>query len=174
MLHQDSTEWIWFGLRICVPDYLLNYATRPLFTRRSCDLRPSPHWRRTWIACSRSETICSNYSPCKGKLDNNPTRHTRGLPWSFKSQDSSPKVHKRCTRALLHQSWAASTRQRLLRLLVSTTKLVESGLTPSMTSRNRLQLVRLHQQTVTAPSTRVTASSSNRPWIKLSHALIFF
>jgi hypothetical protein len=36
-----------------VPDYLSGYATRPLFTRRPCNSRPSPYWRRTWIACSR-------------------------------------------------------------------------------------------------------------------------
>jgi hypothetical protein len=53
VLHQDSSNRIWFGLRIDVPDDLSGYATRPLFTRRLCDSRPSPHWRRTWIACSR-------------------------------------------------------------------------------------------------------------------------
>jgi hypothetical protein len=53
--------------------------------------------------------------------------------------------------------------RQLLRLLVSTRKLVGGGLTPSMTSRNRLRLAGLHQQTVAAPSTSATALLTNCP-----------
>jgi hypothetical protein len=52
VLHQDSSGEIQFNLR---NGSLLDYVTQPLFIRRPCGLSPSLHWRRIWIAYSRSE-----------------------------------------------------------------------------------------------------------------------
>jgi hypothetical protein len=55
VLHQDFSGQVQSDLERGIPNSYLGYAMRLLSTKSPCNLSPSPTWRRTWIAYSRSE-----------------------------------------------------------------------------------------------------------------------